>query len=95
MVAAVAISYIIFRSPPKELQESGRIFEDRTTGTVFEAPEGVQPARDKDVSFQGVSRVSKSIDGAVEQSLPEIEWHQIQVVLQLNAHSLLSIAGDA
>jgi hypothetical protein len=49
LIAAGAITYIL-RSPAKELRESGRIFEDSSTGTVFEAPEGVQPARDKDVS---------------------------------------------
>ncbi len=37
------------RPPPKELLDSGRVFEDSATGTRFEAPEGVTPERDKNV----------------------------------------------
>ncbi len=50
LLAAAAIGAWVLRPPPPELIEKGRVFEDPATGTLFEAPEGVEPELDKDVS---------------------------------------------
>eukprot|EP00879_Flechtneria_rotunda_P002418 GHRR01002615.1.p1 GENE.GHRR01002615.1~~GHRR01002615.1.p1 ORF type:complete len:300 (+),score=51.45 GHRR01002615.1:96-995(+) len=49
IVAAAAATYI-FRPPPQDLQERGQLFEDESTGTLFQAPDSqaAQPERDKD-----------------------------------------------
>lgn len=46
LVAAAAIAAWVLRPPPRKLVESGRVFEDPDTGTMFEAPEGVAPEVD-------------------------------------------------
>jgi hypothetical protein len=51
LVAALAVGAWVLRPPPKELLDSGRLFEDPKTGTMFEAPEGVSPEVDKNVSL--------------------------------------------
>lgn len=55
-VAAAVIAYKL-RPPPQELQASGRLFDDPATGTLFEAPSGVLPERDKngELAFRPIS----------------------------------------
>mgnify|MGYP001807206392 CR=1 FL=1 len=58
---AVAAAAYVARPPPQELKDSGQVFEDDTTGFMFEKSEGeLEPERDKDVStpscFLGCSR---------------------------------------
>jgi hypothetical protein len=48
LLAAAAGAWAL-QPPPQELRDSGRVFEDPSTGTLFEAPEGVRPEVDKDV----------------------------------------------
>lgn len=51
LIAAAAAAYIV-RPAPQELKESGTVFEDESTGFMFQAPEqGTPPERDKDVSW--------------------------------------------
>jgi len=49
LLAAAALAAYVLRPPPAHLVESGRVFEDPATGTLFEAPEGVTPEVDKNV----------------------------------------------
>ena len=46
-------------APVQALQDSGRVFEEPRTGTVFEAPEGSSPERDKEVGGKGGRRVTQ------------------------------------
>ncbi|KIZ00235.1 hypothetical protein MNEG_7727 [Monoraphidium neglectum] len=57
LVAALAVGAWVLRPPPKELLDSGRLFEDPKTGTMFEAPEGVSPEVDKNdlLAFKPIS----------------------------------------
>lgn len=51
MALAVAAAAYVARPPPQELKDSGQIFEDDSTGSVFALPEkDTEPERDKDVS---------------------------------------------
>ncbi|KXZ50094.1 hypothetical protein GPECTOR_18g70 [Gonium pectorale] len=67
LVGAVAAA-VVLRPPPRELTESGRVFEDPVTGTRFEAPEGVTPERDKngDLAFRPISYTPWPVDEAYE-----------------------------
>jgi hypothetical protein len=51
LVAATALGvwFYLLRAPPKDALESGKVFEDADTGTLFEGPEGVVPELDKNV----------------------------------------------
>lgn len=57
LVAACAVGAWVLRPPPKELMDSGRVFEDPKTGTIFEAPEGFSPELDKNslLAFKPIS----------------------------------------
>ncbi|KAG2427599.1 hypothetical protein HXX76_012253 [Chlamydomonas incerta] len=67
VVAALSIAYAL-RPPPPELIESGRVFEDRATGTRFEAPEGVSPERDKngELAYRPISYTPWPVDQSYE-----------------------------
>ncbi|EFJ42115.1 hypothetical protein VOLCADRAFT_119533 [Volvox carteri f. nagariensis] len=67
LAAAAVVSYLM-RSPPAELTDSGRVFEDPSTGTRFEAPEGVVPERDKngELAFRPISYTPWPVDEGVE-----------------------------
>lgn len=39
LAAAAAAAAYLLRPPPQELKESGQVFEDETTGFVFQVPE--------------------------------------------------------
>ncbi|CAD7696818.1 unnamed protein product [Ostreobium quekettii] len=56
LVAIASIAYLL-RPVPKELQEKDEIFEDPTTGFVFQAPEGSAPERDRkgELVFRAIS----------------------------------------
>lgn len=48
---AVAAAAYVARPPPQELKDSGQVFEDDSTGFLFEVSEAdAEPERDKDVS---------------------------------------------
>lgn len=50
MCLAVAAAAYVARPPPQELQDSGKVFEDKSTGFMFAKEEGeADPERDKDV----------------------------------------------
>lgn len=57
LTAAAALGAWALRPPPADLLESGRVFEDEETGTLFEAPEGVGAELDKDgrLAFRPIS----------------------------------------
>eukprot|EP00198_Chlamydomonas_reinhardtii_P011867 XP_001701204.1 predicted protein [Chlamydomonas reinhardtii] len=67
VVAALSIAYVL-RPPPPELTESGRVFEDPATGTRFEAPEGVNPERDKngELAYRPISYTPWPVDASYE-----------------------------
>ncbi|KAG2446849.1 hypothetical protein HYH02_008006 [Chlamydomonas schloesseri] len=67
VVAALSLAYIL-RPPPPELTESGRVFEDPATGTRFEAPEGVNPERDKngELAYRPISYTPWPVDQSYE-----------------------------
>jgi hypothetical protein len=48
-IAAIAAAFVA-QPAPKELKESGKVFEDPATGVVFGAPGGEPPLRDDKVS---------------------------------------------
>lgn len=51
MALAVAAAAYVARPPPQELVELGQVFEDDTTGFLFEKfDDEMEPERDKDVS---------------------------------------------
>lgn len=50
LFAGLALGAYVLRPPPKQLLDSGRLFEDPKTGTIFEAPAGASPELDKNVS---------------------------------------------
>ncbi|GBF97990.1 hypothetical protein Rsub_10664 [Raphidocelis subcapitata] len=56
LAAAAALAWVL-RRPPKELLDSGRVFEDDVTGTLFEAPDGMTPEFDKNdkLAFKAIS----------------------------------------
>ncbi|GAB4813742.1 hypothetical protein N2152v2_000788 [Parachlorella kessleri] len=55
-VLVAAVAYLT-RPPPQDRLDSGELFEDSITGTVFEAPEGTQPERDRlgELAFRAIS----------------------------------------
>ncbi len=48
MVGLYALAYLL-RPVPQQLKQEGRVFEDPSTGALFETSEGQQPERDKNV----------------------------------------------
>ena len=58
LLAAAAVGAWVLRPPPKDLLDSGQVFEDPATGTLFEAPQGVSPEVDKNVRGRREGRLS-------------------------------------
>lgn len=57
MVLAVAGAAYVARPPPQELRDSGQVFEEESTGFLFEVPDDTEPELDKDVSVVCVRRL--------------------------------------
>ncbi|KAI8469786.1 MAG: hypothetical protein J3K34DRAFT_274826 [Monoraphidium minutum] len=57
LAAALGAGAWALRPPPQDLVEKGRVFEDPSTGVVFEASEGVEPELDKNdlLAFKAIS----------------------------------------
>lgn len=74
MCLAVAAAAYVARPPPRELKDSGSVFEDDSTGFMFAKEEGeAEPERDKDVSIPLPLPVS-SFPSADAMCAPCADW---------------------
>ncbi|PSC75309.1 peptidase S9 [Micractinium conductrix] len=57
ILAAAAVAAYLLRPPPQSSLDEGLLFEDQETGTLFEAPPGAAPERDRrgELAFRAVS----------------------------------------
>jgi hypothetical protein len=91
---AVAAAAYVARPPPQELKDSGQVFEDDTTGFLFEKSEGeLEPERDKDVSVHPIalSWLQQMLDCVHGQlHCPPAQHLRIQVTWQQLLHEMSS-----
>ncbi|KAL4428114.1 hypothetical protein ABPG75_002203 [Micractinium tetrahymenae] len=67
LVLAAAVAYLL-RPPPQSSLDEGSLFEDESTGTIFEAPEGAAPERDRkgELAFRPISYTPWPVEEGVE-----------------------------
>lgn len=80
IVAVASIAYLL-RPLPKELKDSGAVFEDPATGAVFEAPDGTVPERDK------------SVGDMHEPSMAARRWHRTEKSVHVHVHVHVRMAA--